>query len=151
MRRTKRLPEHTINAQDMLQDIVENHQLDIKLLLVEHAQSILDVLTQFLCAYGAILLGQPVTEQDGPLQCVRRHGREVLGSHAVHELIRPHALRFLDQAVLEETERLSNNRESRCRPQRSVRKRPHLMYQQTNKIILRWWGHTGCGSDIDDW
>eukprot|EP00160_Parvularia_atlantis_P015941 Unigene4815_Nuclearia_a/m.14725 Unigene4815_Nuclearia_a/g.14725 ORF Unigene4815_Nuclearia_a/g.14725 Unigene4815_Nuclearia_a/m.14725 type:complete len:362 (+) Unigene4815_Nuclearia_a:2868-3953(+) len=65
------LLEHAVDAQHVLQEVIEQHQRHVKLLLVEHAQARADVLAQRLLLNGHIVLGQPVGEQDRALE---RHG-----------------------------------------------------------------------------
>ena len=52
----------------MIEDFVEEHKRYVQLLLVEHLQLGLDVVSQLLLVHWEVVLGQPVTVQDGAIE-----------------------------------------------------------------------------------
>ena len=52
----------------MIKDFVKEHKRYVQLLLVEHLQPGLDVVSQLLLVHWEVVLGQPVTVQDGAIE-----------------------------------------------------------------------------------
>ena len=102
-----RLPEDSVNPENMVQDFVKEDQRNIKLLLVEDFQSGLGVVAKLVSSNRNVVLAQPVAEQDRPSKCLLPVDvGEVPASHRVDIRVGPHALFLLHQTILEQAESL---------------------------------------------
>ena len=54
------LLENPVNPEHVVQHLIEEHQGNVQLLLIEHLQPGLDILPQFLPVHRKIVLGEPV-------------------------------------------------------------------------------------------
>ena len=61
-----RLFEYPVNPEHVVQDLVEEDERNVQFFLVEDLESGLDVVSQFLLVDWQVVLGEPVTVQDGP-------------------------------------------------------------------------------------
>jgi hypothetical protein len=87
-----RLPEDTVDAQDMIQHLVEENQRDVQLLLVEDPEAGLDVVAELLPVDGDVVLGEPVGVEDGAGEgALAVHVGEVLHGYLVHVGVCPGA------------------------------------------------------------
>ena len=60
--------EDPVNPEHVIEDFVKEHKRYVQLFLVEHLQPGLDVVSQLLLVYWEVVLGQPVTVQDGAIE-----------------------------------------------------------------------------------
>jgi len=82
------LTEHTIDAKDVIQDIIEERKEDTQSFLVEYPRTCLGEFTQLLSIVWDVVPRRPIREQDGAGQSfVEINCREVLLSDCIDVLV----------------------------------------------------------------
>mmetsp|Transcript_3550 Transcript_3550/g.11018 ORF Transcript_3550/g.11018 Transcript_3550/m.11018 type:complete len:941 (+) Transcript_3550:3836-6658(+) len=125
-----RLPQHSVDAQDVVEHLVEEHQRHVQLLLVEDAQLGLHLAAQLLAIHTHVVLTGPGGEEDRALRGLRPGRREVARHTGVQRAIGPLALVRRHQSVLEETQALV------C-PQTHQLVQAHLVLARLHRLVER--------------
>ena len=100
-----RLPVDAVDAEDVVEDFVEEDEGDVEFLLVEDLETGLDVAAQLFLVDGHVVLGEPAAVEDGASERgLEVEAGEVLGGGGVHEFVGPLALGVGDESVLEESQ-----------------------------------------------
>ena len=88
-----RLAEDAVDAEDVVEDLIEEHERHVQLLLVEDLQTRLGVLAQRLLLDRHVVLRQPVAVEDGALEgALAVDVGEVFQTDTVDVLARPQTL-----------------------------------------------------------
>ena len=89
-----------VNSENMVEDLIEEHQRNIQFFLIEDLQSRLDIVPQLLSFHGKVVLGHPVAEQDGSLECrLTVNAGEVLHGYCIDIFLSPCSLFIIHQPV----------------------------------------------------
>ncbi|KAH6607744.1 hypothetical protein Trco_004057 [Trichoderma cornu-damae] len=102
-----RLPEDAVDAQHVLQDVVEQDERNVDLFLAERLEASGHEVPQLLPVDGDVVLGEPVGEQNGAAESLLFvHGGEEFQGDAADGLVGPLALLLVHETILEEPQGL---------------------------------------------